>query len=336
MDPAALNRALELIEARTSISTVEEFLRAKGVPHSAQSWKQLCDSRIRPAIKNGKLTDQDIRVLLREAEDFGRQHVFLYEPSSQNPDPGSLIREDTVKKFLKKKGWDGLVNSVKVVGLPRTTELIDVHFDGGYASFKFVERRKILLQEREETRDGYRVSNVRQERRAINVVRIFDSGLLEFRIATIKGTSDYSASVDELWLLLEDLIPRDHFREKDLSKLRKCFVVNPSQEVKDLVRVRRSSGQDLDGTKFSLAMGNPSGNLLESNRAVQGIAALAGGASTSRLGHTSVGFLPQKDGGPHRELGVILAAGINEVRILPNCTQSEYEYIRGEIAKHSQ
>jgi hypothetical protein len=334
MDADELTKALAIIEAGTSIATVSEYLRAKSINHSAGSWKQLRDDRIRPAITAGKLTELDLRALMREIEDFGRQHVFFYNYTGDKSSLEDLLHPEKVDKAVKKNGWARLVSSVKVVAMPKTgIELVDIHFDETYLSFKFVERRTVVVTEREPTADGYRVRKTTEEVRAINIVRLDKSGLLEFRIATKSGTADYVAIVNELWPRLENFFPRTNFAEKDLTKVRQFFIINPSEAVKRRVRVRLSSGKNTDGTRFALAMGAPAGNLMDSAENIKGIAALAG--SNTRLGHTTLGFLAQNSGLPNRELTAVITDAVNEVRIRQNCTQREYEYIRGEIARHS-
>src|SRR5579864_6233442 len=131
VDKPSLDRALAAIRRGSSLSAVSEFLRGKGVSHSAGSWEQMFERRIQPALDSGKLSDNDIRMLLREAEDFGRQHVFLYEPTSENTDdPVSLTKAERVKRFLRRRGWESLIDSVKVVGMPAGIEAVDIHFDG--------------------------------------------------------------------------------------------------------------------------------------------------------------------------------------------------------------
>jgi hypothetical protein len=335
LDEPTLARALATIRDRTSISAVSEFLRAKEVQHSAGSWDDLIEKRLRPALDSGALDDNDVRTLVREAEDFGRQHVFLFEPTSSGPDPATLLKPERIKRFLKTQGWDGLVDSFSIPVMPSDIEAVDVHFDGTYVSFKFVERRSIVLLERQETSEGYTVRRVEQHVRAVNLVRLYENGLLEFRIASIAGTLDYAKLVARFWLEVQELIARMGFREKDLSRLRKSFTVKASAATQKIVRVRRAKGQDTDGTRFELMMHRPDGDLLNSSSVAQGIAALAA-SNTTRLGHTSVVFLPQASGNLRREVGVIFADGINELRVLPSCTQREYDYIRGQIERHSK
>lgn len=333
LDLISLNLALASIESGSSISAVSEFLRSRDVPHSAGSWDQLKNERIIPAFRKGKLSDNDIRTLLREAEDFGRQHIFLFEKIGTAGDSAQAIRANRIKRYLQSIGKEHITGSVHVVGLPDKTELVDVHFNEHYVAFKFVERRTIVLRERKDTADGYQIQNITRHERAIDVVSLFESGLLEFRIATMSGTPNYNAIVAELWEALKGFLQPSDFKEKDLSKLRRRLVVRPSSTIRSLVRVRRASGQDRDGVKFTIGMAKPSGDLLDSTAAVDGIEKLA--SPIARLGNTFLGFLPQNGGFPSRELGVHLTSLVNEISVLMNCTRQEYEYIRDHVTKYS-
>jgi hypothetical protein len=293
----------------------------------------LFEKRLRPAIEKKALKEEDIRDLVREAEDFGRQHVFLFEPVENGPDPKSLLKTSRVKKFLDNGGWSEHVNVFSLPVMPADIEANDIHFDGTYASFKFVEPRTIVLLERQETPEGWLIKRVPQQHRAIDVVRLQDNGLLEFRIQSIQGTVDYVAIVERLWIQMLGFIAKNDFREKDLSGLRRAFTVKPTAAIRKLVRVRRARGQDADGTGFDVHTRRPDGDLLKSVKASQSMAAWSG--STAHLGHTSVGFLPQEDANLHREIGVIFPDSVNELQVLSNCTRLEYEYILENISLHS-
>jgi hypothetical protein len=236
--------------------------------------------------------------------------------------------------LIKKLSLEDIVKSLKVVGKPAATELVDIHYNSDYVSFKFIENRLIQLEQRNVTGDEYTVKKISQRIRAVTIARAFSSGALEFRLEARQGTPSYQKIVDETWTLINDFLPREKFREKELRKLKRTFTIHPSEAVKKLVRVRVARGTDKDGVKYLLATGAPDGNLLGSHSVLQGIEALAG-ASNSRPGHTSVAFLPQTNKIPSRELGVVLAGSINEVRVLASCTREEYEYIRGRIEEYS-
>ena len=335
VDKRKLDQALATIRKRTSRSAVKAYLREKNVPFSAKNWDLLIENRIKPALEKGLLADNDIRELLREAEDFGHQHVFLFEPSSKNNKPEALIKVSLIEQKLKKVGLSSVVDSVKIVGMPAKPEIVDIHYDTDYLSIKVVEPRLIILEEREAQDDGSTLlRKVRKKVRAVSVVKAFQSGLMEFRVGTYDGTPDYSAVVEKLWRLIEEILPRNMFREKELLRVRRKFTVNPSDTVKSIVRIRMTKGEDGGGVRYSFIAGRPADDILNHANVVEGIGSIAG-SRKSRPGTTSVGFTKQADGFPSRELGVSFLDNVNEYIVRLNCTRREHEYIQSKIEKYS-
>src|SRR3989442_591551 len=70
---------VKLLSEVTSLDVVSEYLKSRGLTHSAGSWDQMRNKRILPAISKGKLTFQDLFRLLAESEEHGRCHTFLYQ-----------------------------------------------------------------------------------------------------------------------------------------------------------------------------------------------------------------------------------------------------------------
>jgi hypothetical protein len=332
MDQSDFDKVISVLRDRgATISTISDYLKGRSLSHSANSWEELISKRLQPAFEEGALTEKDIQALLRDVEDYGRQHVFLYRDSSG--DVASLLKATEIANALKAIHWDPSKTKFAIAGIPADVELIDVHYkDGKYLSFKFAERRELEVVEKVELPEGILHRKSLQPVRAIDVVTFLESGLLEFRVAMIKGTKDYAAVVEVLWDKLSSFLPRDQFGEKDLSKLRRKFTIKPTETVRKIVRVRSTTGIHEEGAKFT---SNPTGDLMKAEDTVQGMAAF-GGKNTARLGHMSVVFLAQKEGQiPQRDLGVIFTDAVNELRIIPRCTQREFEYLRGQFIKYS-
>ena len=69
LDKAAL--VMEPLQSVTSLSVVSEFLKSKGVPHSAGSWEEMHEKRIAPSLHSKKITLPELVHLLGEAEELG-------------------------------------------------------------------------------------------------------------------------------------------------------------------------------------------------------------------------------------------------------------------------
>jgi len=335
MEAAEFKRAVESLRERSTISTITEFLRSKNLAHSANTWDDLIEKRLRQHWKDGKLSEVDFRKLLRDAEDYGHQHIFLYSLKGGGAEAATRLKKTNVQAALKKMGYPDILTTPRFVPTPKQTEMADAYLAENLSlSMKLIERRTLRVEEREETEDGYRIRKRIQYQRAVDLVTFLSTGLLEIRLEMMDDTPDYPKIRDDIWDVIEPIFPQVEFGELDLSEARKKITVNPTDDVRRVVRVRRASGRDTDGTTFTVAAGKVNGNLLATEQNVEGIAKL-GGRPTSQMGQTSVGFLAQENGIPRRELGAIFTSAPNEVLILPSCTPEEYEYVRGQIAKLS-
>ena len=67
----------ELLSRATSLGVVSEFLKARGLHHSAGSWDEMRDKRIIPTIGRQKLTIDDLIELLSEVRIWTQPHVFV-------------------------------------------------------------------------------------------------------------------------------------------------------------------------------------------------------------------------------------------------------------------
>jgi hypothetical protein len=69
----------------------------------------------------------DIIQLLRESEEFGRQHVFLFR--CPKADVLSLTNEAEIRKRLEKMDIESLFTVPRVVEMPRGLQLVDVRLE---------------------------------------------------------------------------------------------------------------------------------------------------------------------------------------------------------------
>src|SRR5438477_2437136 len=108
--------ATELLSRATSLGVVSEFLKTKGLHHSAGSWDEVREKRIIPAIGRQKLTVDDLVKLLSEVEEFGRNHTFLYQ--GKQSDIKKLLDENYVSGVSRKLGHAHALNGSLLVDLP--------------------------------------------------------------------------------------------------------------------------------------------------------------------------------------------------------------------------
>jgi hypothetical protein len=67
-DTKSVKLIAKLLRQTSSLTIVSEFLKVKGLTHSASSWDDMVDKRLVPAIKAKKILIQDLIELLRNVE----------------------------------------------------------------------------------------------------------------------------------------------------------------------------------------------------------------------------------------------------------------------------
>jgi hypothetical protein len=70
-----------LLRENGNMGEIALQLKERSLTYSATGWDELFEKRIAPAIESAKLDRSDLVNWLRDAEEYGRQHVFLYECS---------------------------------------------------------------------------------------------------------------------------------------------------------------------------------------------------------------------------------------------------------------
>jgi hypothetical protein len=172
----------DLLSEVTSLCVVSEYLKSRGLHHSAGSWEEMRDKRVIPAIGRQKLTIHDLAQLLSEGEEYGRNHTFLYQ--GKPTDIKKLMDRNHISTISKRRGYTQALNDPLLVNLPEEPTLTEIREDksNGRACvvFKVVETR----EEREFLEETTVNNRIRREWalnrvRAVNVVRLHESGFLE-------------------------------------------------------------------------------------------------------------------------------------------------------------
>lgn len=175
---AKTDSLLRLIRDAGTLDVMREFLKKRNIPSTAGSWDLMISDRIEPALEAGQLTEKVLLELLRDLEEHGRQHTFVYRPKSgiRLPDDSALRR------------WLGDIGSPDLVGNPRLAEkpakpvISDVRREDGVLVIKVVETREFRDRLKEEVRGNQVVVTYNVEMvRAVNIVRFHANGLLVSR-----------------------------------------------------------------------------------------------------------------------------------------------------------
>ena len=322
--------AVRLLSQATSLGVVSEYLKSKGLAHSASSWDEMRDKRILPAIAKRKVTFEDLFLLLAESEEFGRNHTFLYQCAQT--DVRRIFERNRISAVAEKCGQQQAFSGAILVDLPQKPTLVEIREEQSkeqqFWVFKVIEKR----EEREYLGEKFEGNRVRKEWeihqvRAVNVARFHASGLLEIRIQSHTNSTLYDADVKAMWTLLKDYLPPVSFRPMSLSKSKQALWANRIAKNRR-IRFSDSIMRNTVGTTISASTGAEEADLFDDSAASKSIDQfLHGGAYCDS---SNIWWLP-RDRVTDREVHMLLSGENNEFAITAACTRAEYEYVLNEL-----
>lgn len=332
-DKGRIDLILKLLAETTSIAVVSEVLKAKSLNYSASSWKELSERRIFPALDKAQLSEQDLIEILQSAEEHSRQHVFLFLCKKETA--LRLIDRARVAGVLKQLGIESLLQRPAVLDQPSVPTIAGIRWktEGVDTALivKEVERRTrhVLTSEQEDDESGRIVKTFdRERRRAVNLIRLHRGGLLEIRIAShdSQARDRYKADVSRIWKTLGSIVPQDEFTELSLSKL-KGRLYTDRDKLAPRIRFNHMSWRADDDTRL-VGYGSPRGDLYDGEgirSSFEEYVKYDGYCDGSNI------FFKAVDGGPSREVHVLLSGQLNEFAITANCSEADYEYVLGQV-----
>ncbi|MDP9052150.1 MAG: hypothetical protein M3O31_15730 [Acidobacteriota bacterium] len=256
---------LDLLEGTSNLSEVSIVLKAHEIPTSG-TWKQIRE-RIIPAVKDGKLPESAVLRLLRNSEEYGGQHVFLYETTKANA--AALVNDDTLAKKLTSLGRADLLKEPDLLSRAGSRALADVRIESGPAGralvLKAVEARVFYKLENQYDEKGgqYRIKRYqRHEVRAVDVLRVHSDGFAEMRIHAHDYSADYSDQLTKLWHFFAHFASRFQFTEKSISNAQQNLWKSRSS-LKQVLRYSDSRLRDTKGAVLTAATGAQQDSLFD-------------------------------------------------------------------------
>lgn len=327
---------MKLLSETTSISVVSEYLKSKGLHHSAGSWAELNDKRILPAVHMRKLTFDDLSRLLSECEEYGRTNTFLY--SVPKVDVPRLMEKATLERVCKRLGCSEALDGIEVQNMPEKPTLTQIRHEDRDTHkcvvFKIVEKRRerLFLGESEE---GDVVTKRWRNRdvRAVNVGCLHASGLLEIRIRSHLSSRQYSKDLNRIWQLLKDFLPPTLFKPYSLDKAKSRLWEN-KKSLKKMLRYSDTTLRNRKGNTIIASTGTESATLFDDDGTTGSLDHFLehGGAYCDS---SNIWWRPV-DGILSREIHMLLSGLNNEFAITAECSKGEYEYVLNELRNHSR
>jgi hypothetical protein len=338
LTPAEVQTAatiFKLIKGSASLAVMHDFLRAKNIPITAPNWDELYTRRIEPALNDGKLTPTELRDLLRQVEECGRKHVFLYQCDADRA--SQMLSQQRVHAVAAENGWMELLATPLDLELPDIPKIVDIRLipptvNEPLASLivKQVETRATTAYLRtnfnEDTQEMLKIYSV-TKKRAVNVARLYENGQLEIRITSQDNSTKYSDNVTSFFSAISPLIARDEFREIPLSNAKRRLL-DEQEDLNGEIRFGNSEVVNDFGFKMNVSSSSQEDNIFGDEGSKNGLNAfLMEGGQVSK---TNLYFIiPNTE--PSREVHVLLSGAKNEFAIPVSCSPEDYHHVRGKI-----
>lgn len=333
--PVDLHRSnvlINLLEQSTSLAVVSAFLKGRGLHHSAGSWQAMRDLRLLKHLEAEAISNDDLENLVKQSEEYGRQHVFLY--SCEPADARIMIQRPNVSAELTRRELGSLLDGSTLVEDPQGTQIVDVRWESGqegdYALIiKEVELRSHTKFIGIEERDNQilRVYD-RVSERAVNIARLHISGALEIRIALRKNTSLYENDIHAFFNRINGLIESEKFTEYSISKA-KDYLWENRKDLSENVRYVDSTMRNSAGNVLRGATGRMDSDLGDDDAVAGSLDVLLQGDAQAYCDSANIYFKPTQS--MSAETHVVLSGEPNEFALPAKCTMGDYEHVLEQI-----
>lgn len=325
-----------LLKNATSQLVVKDFLRTKDIPVSAQNWDDLYEKRIEPALQSKKLGVSDLRDLLQQVEEFGKQHSFIYQCTEDRAE--KLLSPKRIAAIAQEEGLADLFKNPLDLEMPESPTIVDIRLNQpdplkspASLTIKVVESREIkrLSTEQKDPITGDLVRRYStSKKRAVNIIHLDHTGLLEFRIASQDNQSkNYAELLRSLKHKVRKLVSDEGFNEVVLTKA-KNKILRDRDSLADEIRYSHSTARNEFGTQMEISSSSIEENLSSDQSSMSALDTFLEGDGEVTGANIYV-KLPDTD--PPRELRLLISGERNEFAVTVACSAGEYEHVRGKV-----
>ncbi|TIQ99469.1 MAG: hypothetical protein E5X36_08780 [Mesorhizobium sp.] len=317
-----------LIKRQGTLEQVGNFLRSRDLPHSGNSWTQMVENRLKVAVAEKKLSDLDLLELLRQTEEHGSQHIFLYTLI-----PGRKIDKlfnGDFPKILSTAKFPAL-GTVSLVDMPEKPTIVEVRTDvvDGVKSvvFKIVEKRSTLDKVSDTTKNGQFIVTYNEvPYRAVNVMRIIEDGRAEIRLQSHSDSISYSGIASSIFTILDGVVNRLDWKDDKLDKFKEALLDEKRRKaIMSRFGLRHTQHTNTDGTRLTAAAGFPGASMYDDTDAVASVDRFLAKKGHAHCDKASVTV--RKGAGLKRDVGLIVGGEANEFAITSKVSRAEYETI---------
>jgi hypothetical protein len=318
---------VKLLEHSTSQMIIQDYLHDNGLPKSFKNWMTLYDERIKPGLASGNISIDSLHELLEDVEEHGKQHVFLFKCDTDIAK--KLIDIVRIEKIAKEEGKLTELNSYSLADLPDEPMLTNIRFESvdneNALVIKIIEKRESKIYVGEEFLNGYYLQKYLQEiQRGIISLRLRESGLLEVRIESHKGSSNYEIDLGRVRRLVKAYINLDEFDDLSLMGAMK-YLTDNSELLKEEVRYTNSLYVDDDGYTMSLTAQKENASLSDSKGVKDSTSAFKSDKGYVDRMNFWIKKIASND--LNNDIHVLTTKLRNEFVLPAQCRKNDYEYV---------
>jgi hypothetical protein len=330
-----LDVLLDLLERYGTVRDLSDFLQSRGIGF-ANTWEKMKDS-LRTSFKKGGVTEETLLTYLRDAEEYGKQHVFLFKRVVQ----GSPIpTQQHIKVWLRDQDAEDVLEKPRVLELPEAPEIVEVRRDpfepGEVLVFKIVEARTYdtLVDTTPIVNGRFSRKYEREIERGVNIVRVHPTGLIEVRVYQHKGGSvHYDDELNKILQIMDGLIDRTTLHPYTLAKAKKKLY-DERHNLSGEVSFSGINTLDSDGVSHSSACKRQT-NMFEKEKTERSVAVLTEDDDTYHNA-LNIYWLKQEKKRPKEDMHVLLSGQVNEFAVTHRCSRGDYEHVLGQVLKFNK
>lgn len=319
-----------LIQSSTSIAVVSDFLKKKHLTYSASSWEDMFALRLDPALAESKIALAELVDLLRDVEEYGRQHVFLFKCSPEVA--ASVMDRQRMAASLELLELSHLLTSPNLYDFPTTPTIADIRWVTANQDTELVvkeiqTKEHYKLASVDHTESGMLKTYTKIQERGVNIARLHRNGNLEIRVAARSGSVSYREDLLFFRKRIEKIVPMLGFVQTPLRKA-KDALWNSRALYDGKIRYSEIAVRNDDDYVLKAVGGSLESNVSSNQASVsslQSFIEMEGQCESFNLWFSKA-HTPSK-----RDVHFLLSGEVNEFAINASCTLDDYEYVLSEL-----
>nr|WP_319514379.1 hypothetical protein [uncultured Cohaesibacter sp.] len=327
---------LNRLRTQGTLEQASSFLRLKQLAHSASSWDEMADKRIKPNIASGKISTSDLFSLLAEVEEHGRQHIFLFQLAN-NKSVSCLFNAPDLAKRIASANLPNL-GVPSIVDDPKGPTIVEIRHDtkGKIQNLivKIVEERFYSDNRRENSVNGQMVVTYDlHPYRAVHIIRIQENGAAEIRVYSHRETMDYQKTADTLWEIAAPVVDNRIFNPVRLDNFKDgLWNKRKRAGVQKHFSLRNSDHKNAMGNRIRVSAGPVGATMLSDAELVASVDRFHAKRNWVRCERASAILKSEASSGQlSRDVNLLFHGAPNEFTITSKVTRSEYEYILEKV-----